>query len=232
MNNSIAVAGVKVRQDDDGRFCLNDLHKASGGEKKHLPSYWIENKSTVELAGELETTGIPAFSVRAGRGGGTYARKELVYAYAMWISAKFHLQVIRTYDDLVTGRMLEIEGRASRNAARLDAPFMTAAVKYAREDAGKSCSGYHYSNEFDLINRIALGMTSKAYRAHHDIPVGAAIRDYVSPSEAKCIEHLQRVNTGMIEADVPFETRKQKLAKIHVRQYASRIIAEIEQLNH
>lgn len=89
-----------IRTDDAGRFNLNDLHKAAGGENRHKPSLFLARASVDELRYELkkdyeEKAGIPAVSVAPGRNGGTWVVKELVYAYAMWISPKFHIQVIR-----------------------------------------------------------------------------------------------------------------------------------------
>ncbi|WP_143706568.1 KilA-N domain-containing protein, partial [Xenorhabdus innexi] len=98
----IILNGVKISTDKQGRYRLNDLHKASGGEAKHQPSLWSTNQQTQALVDLLkkETLGNPIVSIE-GRKGGTYACKELVYAYAMWISPEFHLHVIRTFDAVI-----------------------------------------------------------------------------------------------------------------------------------
>lgn len=102
--NTLTVAGTRVRRDAAGRYCLNDLHRAAGGEPRHRPSRWAENQQTADLATVLEAeAGIPALVAdHGGTTPGTYAAKELVYAYAMWISPAFHLAVIRAYDALLT----------------------------------------------------------------------------------------------------------------------------------
>lgn len=111
-NQPLVIGDFAIRQDEDGRYCLNDLHKASGDQRKDRPGYFIENEKTQELINVIEAeyydVGNPTSSKKAiniirgkGREQGTYAVKELVYAYAMWISAKFHLQVIRAYDSMV-----------------------------------------------------------------------------------------------------------------------------------
>lgn len=109
---TITLEGTEIRMDAQGRYCLNDLHKASGGEEKNKPKFWLENKQTQELIQELSEGGIlpsleiqPVSVIRGGLNQGTYVVKELVYSYAMWISPAFNLKVIRTFDAVVTGKI-------------------------------------------------------------------------------------------------------------------------------
>lgn len=115
MTTQISISNIAIHQDPEGRYSLNDLHKASGSERRHRPVYWLETQQTKELIETLKVD-IPTFSgnteipviepVRVLRGchGGTYVCKELVYAYAMWISAAFSLKVIRAYDEMMASQ--------------------------------------------------------------------------------------------------------------------------------
>lgn len=102
MSNIITIAGVGIRQDTEGRYSLNDLHRAAGAEERHSPNRWTRTEGYQGLLSELtpEMAFDPALSVRGGSAPGTFVCKELVYAYAMWISPAFHLKVIRAYDQM------------------------------------------------------------------------------------------------------------------------------------
>ncbi len=99
-SKALTVAGITVRQ-MNGLYSLNDLHKASGGEEKHQPAFFARREETQALIAEIcsADSQIKALETVRGRGKaqGTYACKELVIAYAAWISAAFHLKVIRVF---------------------------------------------------------------------------------------------------------------------------------------
>lgn len=117
--NPLIIANTQIRRDAADRYCLNDIHEAAVAAGHNYKRCQTENflrlVSTQELidllrsepkSAELkpESEELEPVTSSAGRYGGTYAVKELVYAYAMWISAAFHLHVIRAYDALVTGQ--------------------------------------------------------------------------------------------------------------------------------
>lgn len=113
----LVIGEFSIRQDDEGRYCINDLHKAGGGLEKHKPSNFLRNEQTKDLIQEIEQNimmlksenhNSGAINVIRGRGKdqGTYVVEDLVYSYAMWISAKFHLMVIRAYRSQVMEWMI------------------------------------------------------------------------------------------------------------------------------
>ena len=100
---ALTIGSSKIRQ-IDGFYSLNDLHVASGGAEKHQPAFFLRNEQTKALIEEVNSAnlqnlnaGNPAIKTERGKYGGTYACKELVIAYAAWISPAFHLKVIRVF---------------------------------------------------------------------------------------------------------------------------------------
>lgn len=88
-------------------YSLNDLHFASGNDPKHRPSLFARNEQTKSLVAEIENerSTKTIFALKTIRGGadiekqGTWGCKEIVIAYAAWISPQFHLVVLRAFLD-------------------------------------------------------------------------------------------------------------------------------------
>ena len=95
LNNSI--------RNIDNLYSLNDLHKASGGADKHSPFRFMRNEQTKDLISEINSKTPNLVASKIIRGGsdltvrGYWVCEELVLSYAMWISPKFHLVVLRAF---------------------------------------------------------------------------------------------------------------------------------------
>lgn len=112
MSKLPVIAGVEITTDEQGRFNLNALHKASGGEKHKAPNKWLENKSAQELISELESqtpnSGLAEKAINSVKGGvapGTFAHELLAVSYAGWISPAFQLKVNQVFLDYRNGRL-------------------------------------------------------------------------------------------------------------------------------
>jgi hypothetical protein len=135
---NLVIKNVNIHQDAEGRFSLNDLHVAAGKEERHLPKFFLANQQTQDLITEIASStdgGIPPSPLsvkKGGHGQGSYGCRELVYAYAMWISPKFHLEVIRTFDAVATGSYTA--PKAARHLTRSQVAAGILLLRSAAED--------------------------------------------------------------------------------------------------
>lgn len=94
------VEGIKIRLDNEGRYNLNDLHKASETNANKAPAQWLRTKQAQELVDQLEKETVQICIVSSeGRNGGTFAHELLAISYAGWISPVFQLTVNQTFID-------------------------------------------------------------------------------------------------------------------------------------
>lgn len=113
----IRILGVTISATPNGLYSVTDLWKASGSKSKNLPEKWLRNKASIEYADYLKTLesnvsqkwvaveNQRVIDIFNGNNGGTYMCKELVYAYAMWISPVFSHAVISTFDAVLNDNL-------------------------------------------------------------------------------------------------------------------------------
>lgn len=87
--NALTLTTITIRQDAEGRYCLNDLHKAAttngANERTTEPSKFLASAKTTDLVQELQATQNlgsliePVKTVLGkGKNQGTFVVKELV----------------------------------------------------------------------------------------------------------------------------------------------------------
>ena len=150
--NAISISNVAIRQTSNNLYNLNDLHRASGGLDKYKPANWLRLQQTDELVKEMGDAQNRASKenqeviqvIKGGKNQGTFACKELVYAYATWISAKFFLLVIRTFDAVVSG---SLKSPAAKTTADERTPLRQAV------SALVGLRGVDYSSAYNMVHQ-------------------------------------------------------------------------------
>lgn len=172
--NAISVANVAIRQFDN-LYSLNDLHKASGGQDKHSPRRWLQNKQTADLIAEIEIDGIP--SIQKKQGLGTFVCKELVVHYGMWISPAFSLKVIRAFLDTQEEVSASPKTTADERTGLRQA--VSALVGKCGIDYGSAYSMVHQRFGVDAIEDIPADKMNDAVQYVHTLTLHSGLNGEV-----------------------------------------------------
>jgi Rha family phage regulatory protein len=98
------------------------------------------------------------------------------------------------------------------SVAKSESKDLTEAIKMAHAEI----HAYHFSNEFDLINRIVLGESTKKFRTRHGI-TGDSIRPFLTPEQLEQVTKLQRFDAGLVVTTPRYDERKRILTDYHNR---------------
>lgn len=90
---------------------------------------------------------------------------------------------------------------------RQEFPLLTSNIKLIHENP----KPYHFSNEADMLNRLAIGMTAKEFRKAYGMKDGESIRPLLTAEQISVLDTLQKVDIGLMLAMPDFGQRKRQL---------------------
>jgi hypothetical protein len=148
------------------------------------PNKWIE---------ATEAIGIKS---SAGRGGGTYAHRDIAFEFASWVSAEFKLYLIKEFQ-----RLKEEESIIPHNIT----PAQT---------------GLIYASEADLLNVALFGMVAKEWREQNPDQTGN-IRDFATIEQLVVLSNLESLNAAFIRHGHSQPDRLKLLNELAISQLRS-----------
>lgn len=209
---------TKIRVDENGLVCLNDIHRAAGFSKNQSPSDWMRLDSyQKEYAALLRrNTGksrlwtkeeIRSISyTKRGAEGGTWADENLALGYAAYLSPALAVEIRDVFLRFKKGdETLHEEIRV--NKAKRDPLFeqhreIGKRVRRTYTDTLKArgvANGYEYANCTNETYKHLLGGTAKELKIHRKLHPKANLRDHMSlaeiaytmASEALAVERIE-----------------------------------------
>lgn len=167
-----------------------------------------------------ETNAIGIISKSGKYGGGTFARSDIAFEFASWISPEFKLYLIKEFERLKYNETYQerIEWSVRRSLSKTNYRIHTDSIKEnivpTLTDKQKL---FIYANEADVINVALFGMTAKEWRENNPDKEGN-IRDYTDILHLVVLSNLEVLNASMIENNISQKDRLEKLNKTARRQ--------------
>ncbi len=171
------------------------------------PQKWIESTDAIGLVS------------KSGKGGGTYAHRDIAFEFASWVSVEFKIYLIQEFERLKANEQREIGWSAKRELSKINYIIHTDAIKnnlIPKELTNKQVN-LVYAEEADVLNMALFGMTAKEWREKNPNKKGN-IRDYASINELICLANLENTNSIFINEGMQQSQRLYKLNQIAISQ--------------
>lgn len=210
---------TRIRVDDEGRVCLNDIHAAAGYSKNQTPSEWLALPSakgaitallskTTGKSGVLSKDEIKsAYYTMPGRAGGTWAHENLALAYATYLSDRLGVEIRDVFLRYKRGDeslVAEIRDNRERreDAAHKEIRVTGKKVRRGFTDTLKErgiSKGWQYAQITDVTNQHLFGGTAKKVKRDRGLPEKANLRDHMPIAELAYTAASEALATERIE---------------------------------
>lgn len=182
------------------------------------------NSFTLSPTKWIEATGAIGIKSTAGRGGGTYAHRDIAFEFASWVSAEFKLYLIKEFQRLKEEEAVRLESGwdIKRSIARINYKIHTDAIKESiiPHSITPAQTGLIYASEADLLNVSLFGMTAKEWREQNPGLPGN-IRDSATIEQLVVLSNLESLNAAFIRQGLSQPERLKVLNELAISQLRS-----------
>ena len=163
-----------------------------------------------------ETNAIGIISKSGKYGGGTFARSDIAFEFASWISPEFKLYLIKEFERLKRNEnyQYQIEWNANRILSKVNYVIHTDAIKnFIVPTLTEEQKRFVYAEEADVLNVALFGMTAKEWRENNpELARIGNMRDYTDLLHLVILSNLETINASLISDNV---SQRERLIKLN-----------------
>ncbi len=174
----------------------------------------------------VDATGAIGLYAKAGRGGGTYAHRDIAFELGSWLSPEFKLYLITEFQRLKDeeARASSLEWSVQRTLAKVNYRIHTDAIKdhLVPRQLTKAQIATLYASEADLLNVALFGMTAHQWREANPRAPGN-MRDAATLEQLVVLSNMESINAMLIHQGVDATERLRQLNAMAITQMRSLI---------
>jgi len=182
------------------------------------PTKWIAATNAI---------GIVATS---GRYGGTFARSDIAFKFASWLSVEFELYLVKEFQRLKAQEQEQLGWSVKRELAKINYRIHTDAIQQnlIPPMVSRARMSVIYANEADILNVALFGKTSQEWQRENPELKGNQ-RDYATIDQLICLSNLENLNAVMINDGISQSQRLKRLNEIAIHQMS--VLADVSGRN-